>query len=95
MAVDRDELRYRTRRREKLGALRIGEEHGLYCIACCWTLMLLLFVGGVMNLLWGAVIAAFVLGEKLLPRGPFFARAAGIAFAIWGTVLIARPVIAG
>jgi predicted metal-binding membrane protein len=73
-----------------LGALRMGAEHGLSCVGCCWTLMLLLFVGGVMNLVWVAVIAAIVLVEKLLPRGPFFARAAGVAFAIWGVVLITR-----
>jgi predicted metal-binding membrane protein len=77
----------------RLGALRMGAEHGLYCVGCCWMLMLLLFVGGVMNLLWVAVIAAIVLIEKLLPRGPFFARAAGIAFAVWGVVLIARQIL--
>jgi predicted metal-binding membrane protein len=76
-----------------LGALRMGAEHGLYCVGCCWMLMLLLFVGGVMNLLWVAAIAAVVLIEKLLPRGPFFARAAGFAFMVWGVVLIARPFI--
>jgi predicted metal-binding membrane protein len=77
----------------KAGALRMGAEHGLYCVGCCWTLMLLLFVGGVMNLLWVAVIAAIVLIEKLLPRGPIFARAAGVAFAIWGVAMIARQVL--
>ena len=74
-----------------LGALRMGAAHGLYCVGCCWMLMLLLFVGGVMNLFWVAAIAAIVLVEKLLPRGPLFARLAGIAFALWGIVLIARP----
>ena len=51
------------------GALRMGSQHGLYCIGCCWAIMLLLFVGGVMNLLWVAAIAVFVLLEKLAPLG--------------------------
>lgn len=57
------------------GALRMGIEHGLYCIGCCAVLMLLLFVGGVMNLLWVALIAAMVLVQKLAPgRKPLFTR---------------------
>lgn len=51
------------------GALRMGVQHGLYCVGCCWPLMLLLFVGGVMNLLWVAAISLFVLAEKLVPGG--------------------------
>ena len=51
------------------GALRLGAHHGLYCVGCCWALMLLLFFGGVMSLLWIAAITAFVLLEKLAPRG--------------------------
>jgi predicted metal-binding membrane protein len=49
------------------GALRLGLVHGLYCIGCCWGIMLLLFVAGVMNLAWVAVLAAAVLLEKLSP----------------------------
>lgn len=66
------------------GALRMGMGHGLFCIGCCWMLMLLLFVGGVMNLLWVAVIAAVVLVEKLLPGGPIAARLAGGALVVFG-----------
>jgi predicted metal-binding membrane protein len=51
----------------QVGALRMGLRHGVYCVGCCWALMLLLFVGGVMNLLWVAAIAGFVLVEKLVP----------------------------
>ena len=58
------------------GAFRMGFVHGAYCLGCCWLLMGLLFLGGVMNLLWIAGITAFVLAEKLLPLG---ARAAQIA----------------
>jgi predicted metal-binding membrane protein len=51
----------------EVGALKMGLHHGLFCVGCCWALMLLLFVGGVMNLIWVAAIASFVLLEKLLP----------------------------
>lgn len=56
------------------GALRMGTVHGFYCIGCCWAIMGLLFVGGVMNLLWVAVIAVFVLLEKVAPMGTAFGR---------------------
>lgn len=49
------------------GALRLGVAHGVYCLGCCWVLMLLLFVGGVMNLAWIAALALVVLAEKLAP----------------------------
>jgi len=61
------------------GALLMGVQHGLYCLGCCWTLMLLLFVGGVMNLLWVALIAAAVFVERLLARGEWLRRAIGLA----------------
>lgn len=51
------------------GALAMGLRHGVYCVGCCWALMLLLFVGGVMNLLWVAAISVFVLMEKLIGSG--------------------------
>ena len=70
------------------GAFYMGLHHGVYCIGCCWMLMLLLFVGGVMNLLWIALLAAFVLIEKLLPRGRQFGRIAGIVMLVAGIVLI-------
>ena len=60
-----------------LGALRMGLEHGVYCLGCCWVLMMLLFVVGVMNLLWVAGIAVLVLAEKLFPGGIWIARAGG------------------
>jgi predicted metal-binding membrane protein len=60
------------------GALVMGLEHGTYCVGCCWALMALLFVGGVMNLVWIAGIALFVLFEKLVPAGGRIARAGGV-----------------
>ena len=66
-------------RRGSAGAFRMGVDHGLYCVGCCWPLMSLLFVVGVMNLVWVAVIAAFVLIEKLAPHGATTAKINGIA----------------
>jgi predicted metal-binding membrane protein len=65
------------------GALQMGWRHGLYCVGCCWLLMALLFVFGVMNLVWVAALAAFVIVEKILPAGPIVARVAGVALAAW------------
>ena len=66
-------------RRGNAGAFRMGIEHGLYCVGCCGLLMSLLFVVGVMNLVWVAVIAAFVLIEKLVPQGETTAKINGVA----------------
>jgi predicted metal-binding membrane protein len=66
------------------GAVMLGLRHGLYCIGCCWALMVLLFVGGVMNLLWIAVLAILVLAEKIIPFGRLVARIAGIGFVASG-----------
>ena len=59
------------------GAFTMGLRHGAYCVGCCWALMALLFVVGVMNLLWIAIIAIFVMAEKVLPGGPLIGRIAG------------------
>jgi predicted metal-binding membrane protein len=72
------------------GALRMGMEHGAYCLGCCALLMTLLFVGGIMNLLWVAAIAAWVLLEKILPAGAALARGAGMSAAAFGAWMIAR-----
>jgi predicted metal-binding membrane protein len=67
------------------GALRMGLLHGLFCVGCCWALMALLFVAGVMNLLWVAAIAVFVLLEKLWRQGLLVGRIAGVLLIAWGT----------
>ena len=72
----------------RLGALRMGMTHGLYCVGCCWAIMLLLFVGGVMNLLLVAVIAGFVLLEKLTRRGRLVGRIAGLGLFGSGVLLL-------
>jgi predicted metal-binding membrane protein len=73
------------------GAVRMGLAHGLYCIGCCWMLMAVLFAVGVMNLLWVAAIALFVLAEKALPGAPWTARAAGAAMIGFGAWLALAP----
>jgi predicted metal-binding membrane protein len=72
------------------GALRMGFEHGAYCLGCCWALMALLFVGGVMNLLWVAAIAVFVLVEKLVPHGAGGGRLAGVGLLATGVAMLVR-----
>jgi predicted metal-binding membrane protein len=72
------------------GALRMGVEHGGYCLGCCWFLMGLLFFGGIMNLYWIVGLATFVLLEKTLPLGHWIGRVAGIALLGWGGMLAAR-----
>src|SRR5256885_11492854 len=57
-------------RSHALGALGLGARHGLYCIGCCWVLMALLFVGGVMNVLWIAAITIFGFAGKVISAGP-------------------------
>ena len=68
------------------GAWRMGLRHGLYCLGCCWALMLLLFVGGAMNLPWIAALACLVAIEKLAPRGDLVAQ-------ILGSMLIGAGVV--
>jgi predicted metal-binding membrane protein len=72
------------------GALRMGLAHGAYCLGCCWVLMLLLFVGGVMNLLWVAALAALVLLQKIVPGARRVSRATGLAMAAAGIYLVAQ-----
>jgi predicted metal-binding membrane protein len=72
------------------GALRMGFDHGLYCLGCCWFLMALLFAAGTMSLLWMAAITAFVLAEKLFPAGQRIARVSGLAMIAFGLYLLSR-----
>jgi predicted metal-binding membrane protein len=62
----------------------LGLRHGIYCVGCCWVLMLLLFVGGVMNLFWIAALAILVLLEKVIPAGRIIARVAGTLLVLAG-----------
>jgi predicted metal-binding membrane protein len=71
----------------RLGALRMGLEHGAYCLGCCWFLMTLLFFGGVMNLFWIVGLSVFVLLEKSIPHGHRLGGWAGVALIVWGIAL--------
>lgn len=75
-------------RRGTSGAFMMGFHHGVYCIGCCWLLMALLFVFGVMNLVWIAVLSVFVLLEKVVPRGELVARVAGVGFIVAGVSVL-------
>jgi|SRR5712671_3505511 len=70
--------------------IRLGLRHGFYCIGCCWALMALLFVGGVMNIAWIAAIAILVLAEKAIPAGRIVVRVAGVGLAAGGLWLLLR-----
>jgi predicted metal-binding membrane protein len=75
-------------RHDPSGSLLLGLRHGAYCVGCCWVLMVLLFVGGVMNVLWIATISTFVLIEKIAPVGRLISRIAGAGFVAAGTWLV-------
>ena len=75
-------------RRDPLASLRLGFRHGLYCVGCCWALMALLFVGGVMNVVWIAGLTIFVLLEKIVPLGRLVSRIAGAGLLAWGIRLL-------
>jgi predicted metal-binding membrane protein len=77
----------------RAGPIRMGFHHGLYCLGCCWMLMALLFVLGVMNLLWIAVLTLFVLIEKLVPSGQLVSRIAGLFMIAWGAWLLIGGVL--
>ena len=80
-------------REGRRGALRMGLEHGAFCLGCCWAVMLLLFVLGVMNLVWIAALAAFVLAEKVVPMGEWVSRATGVLLVGWGLWAIANAAL--
>lgn len=70
-----------------------GISYGVSCLGCCWALMCLLFVGGVMNVLWIAAIAIWVLAEKTLPSGLRIARVAGVGLIGWGSIALVLAVL--
>ncbi|MDE2592950.1 MAG: DUF2182 domain-containing protein [Burkholderiales bacterium] len=71
-------------REGRQGALLMGARHGAYCVGCCWLLMLLLFVGGIMNLAWISGLAVYILVEKLAPAGIWVGRMTGLLLIAWG-----------
>jgi predicted metal-binding membrane protein len=73
------------------GAFGMGIEHGAFCAGCCWALMALLFVLGVMNILWITALTIVVALEKILPRAKWFSSASGIALVCWGIWVMLSP----
>ena len=76
------------------GAWRMGLEHGTFCLGCCWFLMALLFVGGIMNLIWIAGIALYVGIEKFAAGRRWVTTAVGAALVLTGLSVLARPLFA-
>lgn len=72
----------------RAGAFRMGLHHGRLCLGCCWALMVLLFVLGVMNLAWVAVLAIFVLAEKVSRRGELISVVGGAVMIVWGVAAL-------
>jgi len=81
---------HRNWKEGRTGALKMGIENGIYCVGCCWVLMILLFVSGIMNLLWIALIAFFVLVEKALSRSKWISFIAGFGLILYGMILIIK-----
>jgi predicted metal-binding membrane protein len=75
----------------RVGALRMGLEHGAFCVGCCWGLMLILFALGVMSITWMLVVAGLIFAEKVLPRGDRLTRVFAVAFIAVGIWVAAAP----
>jgi predicted metal-binding membrane protein len=81
-------MRHGGFRRDAPGSLTLGLRHGAYCVGCCWALTTLLFVGGVMNVLWIGLLALVILLKKIIPVGCLLARPVGIALVAEGVWLL-------
>ena len=78
-------------REGRFGALRMGVEHGAYCVGCCWGLMVILFAVGVMSIFWMAVVAGLIFAEKVLPYGYRLTRVFAVAFVAFGVWIAVSP----
>jgi predicted metal-binding membrane protein len=77
------------------GAARMGVEHGLYCVGCCWGLMLVLFAVGLANLVWMGILAAVIFVEKVAPFGWVARKGVGAGLAVLGAVIVTVPALLG
>jgi hypothetical protein len=75
----------------RLSALRMGALHGANCLGCCWGIMAVLFVVGLMNLAWMAALSILIVAERLVPRGATLGRLAGMVFVVLGLCMAAQP----
>jgi predicted metal-binding membrane protein len=80
-------------REGNFGTFRMGFEHGAYCLGCCWGLMLVLFVVGLMNLVAMVILSAVIFGEKVVPHGTLIARCTAVALILFGLVTLLMPII--
>ena len=78
----------RNWRKGRRGAFEMGFEHGIYCVGCCWVLMVLLFYGGVMELRWIVGLAIYIAIEKFVPPGNFVSRFSGVLLIGWGLLVL-------
>jgi predicted metal-binding membrane protein len=78
-------------REGRLGALRMGAAHGVFCLGCCWGIMAVLFVVGLMNLGWMAALSVLIAIEKLAPRGMLIGRLVGVLFIALGVFMALQP----
>jgi predicted metal-binding membrane protein len=81
---------HRNWKEGRAGALKMGILNGFYCVGCCWMLMVLLFVAGIMNLLWITLIGLFVLVEKIVPQKKWISYVAGFVLILYGVFLLIR-----
>jgi predicted metal-binding membrane protein len=90
LAQCRSPVRFLTEhwRPGRFGSLLLGARHGAYCVGCCWALMAVLFVGGVMNLVWIALLTVLVLVEKLAPAGPSIGNLSGCLLMAWAAATL-------
>jgi len=72
-----------------MGAFRMGVHHGAYCLGCCWSLMVVLFVVGTMNLVWMGILSIIIFAEKIVPHGVAMGKATGVALMLFGAALAA------
>jgi len=80
-----------SRREGHIGAMRMGGAHGAYCLGCCWGIMAVLFIMGLMNLAWMAALSILIVAEKLAPRGVAIGRLGGIMFIALGVGIAVQP----
>ena len=73
------------------GAIRMGIEHGAYCLGCCWLLFVILFPLGMMNIAVLALLTALIFAEKVLPVGRAVSAIAGVALVVYGAVVVFMP----
>ena len=81
----------RRYRRGARGGYLLGREHGLFCLGCCWALMLLMFVAGLASLVWMAALAAVMYYEKAGRHGPRLVPVVGIVLVAWGGLVLLHP----